>query len=671
MPRRVHRMKRSLRIFLSFSHKDEAIADAFHSAIQSACPDYRLFYATKSLQAGQDFDDVLHRELRAADVLLSLWTANASTSKWCFHELKYFGGRHDNVVAIRQDGQELPGKFSDVHTIAWPVGWNGSWFNDVDDALVGQLRHARWRGLKRWAKRVTVVAFVAAVVLVTVDLVLTREARKVANIVRDALGPGRAVAGARLLSRLEGGDDPMLVAAAWAVAGRPAPRERWRGGAAKAAIHGSTALVADDAGLVRFWRAQVGERPRAFPLLPAAARDIVGMEDPGLHAVALRDGTVAVLNRGGFQIKAYETLRRHAADPDEIGIAGRGSHAIALKRGQTWVMELSPGGAATRLDAIPFAEHLATGASSTVALAGGTEACFVDLASGRAITALRGEDGGGQPLARTITALAISDDGREVAIVRFDGQVQRAGRDGKLRSAGSHTGGVKSLAFSTKGAFISAGSDGTAKIWEAGNQLAGMWDLSGEPTLAAVLTGHQGAVLAAAFRREAGRAVTRDSAGTIRIWTRDDSRWTPTVLESEPIDDFALSDDGSTLVTVSRIAVHTWNLKDPIRLARWHVWPRTSPKIAVSGTNVVAVRTRDEVRTYRIDIDDSSPDGCTVTGGWWRSTLAGMTGFACGNRPRTPLWRIAIPGRENSRFWQSTLQRVRSELSATFLTGAC
>jgi WD40 repeat protein len=106
-----------------------------------------------------------------------------------------------------------------------------------------------------------------------------------------------------------------------------------------------------------------------------------------------------------------------------------------------------------------------------------------------------------------------------------------------------HQGELVSAAFSADGRrIVTASEDSTARVWAA--------DGSGEPV---VLRGHQDRVWSAAFSPDGGRVVTASRDSTARVWAADGSG-EPVVLRGHEdwVMSAAFSPDGRRVVTASQ-----------------------------------------------------------------------------------------------------------------------
>lgn len=94
-------------VFISYSTKDLGYATTVKALLDNL--GLRVFLAEYSLRPGQKFDD-LQYAIRAADIVLVIWSGNAKDSEWVAQEIGVGLGAGRLVLPVALDaGVPLPG----------------------------------------------------------------------------------------------------------------------------------------------------------------------------------------------------------------------------------------------------------------------------------------------------------------------------------------------------------------------------------------------------------------------------------------------------------------------------------------------------------------------------------------------------------------------------------
>jgi tetratricopeptide (TPR) repeat protein len=107
-------------VFLSYANEDHARAERVARAIEAR--GWTVFWDTQ-LIAGDQFRDVLHRQLEAAQCVVVLWSASSVSSRWVLDEARR-GADRDVLVPARIDEVPIPLGFGEAQT-ADLIGWDG------------------------------------------------------------------------------------------------------------------------------------------------------------------------------------------------------------------------------------------------------------------------------------------------------------------------------------------------------------------------------------------------------------------------------------------------------------------------------------------------------------------------------------------------------------------
>ena len=181
---------------------------------------------------------------------------------------------------------------------------------------------------------------------------------------------------------------------------------------------------------------------------------------------------------------------------------------------------------------------------------------------------------------------------------------------------GPHGGAVHAAAYapgrsSEASEVVTASADGTVRIWK--RNAARRWSVER-------LTGHQGAVLSAAFAADGRGFVTGSADRTARVWMRQGREWTSTALSGHeaPVHFVAFAPSGTQVLTASRRGPTAW-LWSRDAGGRWSSERLVGPAGAVErvafrpdGQGVVVATSGGQVFVWRRD-----------AGRWARDDLEG------------------------------------------------
>lgn len=116
-------------IFISYAREDAEVAQRIAQALESQ--GWSVWWDTR-LKAGEIWDELIERELKAARSVVVLWSGESVNSRWVRKEARY-GDTHRMLFPAMIETVDIPFEFSDVHA----ENLSG-WTDDLSDL---ELRH--------------------------------------------------------------------------------------------------------------------------------------------------------------------------------------------------------------------------------------------------------------------------------------------------------------------------------------------------------------------------------------------------------------------------------------------------------------------------------------------------------------------------------------------------
>src|ERR1700733_12436057 len=125
-------------IFISYSSKDQQIAETIYQALEARGLD--CWIASRDVRAGENFQEAIVRALRSAKVMLLVFTSNANNSDEIKKEVVLAGRHRVTVVPVRVEAVVPNDAFSyEFATRQW-FDLFKNWEHEIEQLAI-QLRH--------------------------------------------------------------------------------------------------------------------------------------------------------------------------------------------------------------------------------------------------------------------------------------------------------------------------------------------------------------------------------------------------------------------------------------------------------------------------------------------------------------------------------------------------
>ena len=126
-------------IFISYFHEDRAHAELLAGALEA---EGVSVWWDRTIQAGENFDQVIEQALGAATVVMVLWSLKAVKSRWVLNEAEEAAARGILVPVLIEEDIRIPLAFKRIQA-ADLVGWDGAAdapeFRDLMASLVHRI----------------------------------------------------------------------------------------------------------------------------------------------------------------------------------------------------------------------------------------------------------------------------------------------------------------------------------------------------------------------------------------------------------------------------------------------------------------------------------------------------------------------------------------------------
>jgi hypothetical protein len=493
------------KIFVSYSSKDSRVANRICAALEAkglAC-----WIASRDVNPGENFGEAIVNAIRAAKLMLLVFTQNANNSDEIKKELVLAGHNRLIVIPVRVEDVVPGGAFAyELATRQWI-----DLFEDWDRAI---------EQLGTWIH--TTLSAVNDAPVVPADSRTVEMEGDLARAIAPDSGTKPSIAlGPTQLEKVTTPPAPEAplppTAAPLAPAATPLPfpaapaleqpastrrRILQIGGAVAgiAAVGGGTTLELQRGR--RLWRLLYDKSTRTYEGHTDTVRSVAFLPDGRTALSGSFDRTLALWNVGsGARLR---TFRGHSDRVTSIAVSTDGHTAVSGSADKTIrLWDIATGQQRQEFDADTYVWSVTVAPGGRIALSGG-EGGFTlwDLNGGDLIRAVTVND--------YVYSAAFSADGQSVLTGGRDGVVKlwsvATGRE--IRALRGHSDWVYSVAFSPDGRIAASGSnDRTIKLWNVA---------TGEELR--TLTGPASYVFSVAFTPDAGTLLSGDGDNMLRFW---------------------------------------------------------------------------------------------------------------------------------------------------------